>query len=303
MLNDKCSMINGRCSGFSLLELLVVVAIMAMSAALMAPAIGVKSDQKLTERTIVSMEEIKKAILGVTCDRVRGDVKFAGYVLDMGFLPGLYDVQGTPDDPSDDQPKALWTYDPEGTPDNEDDDLVSYRPYLFEPHGSPFEIIRIGWRGPYIKPPANDALEDGWRNPFRFQNINGVFTIISLGADNKEGGEGFDRDITLAIQKSDYTTQVSGYVSPQSASNPVTTVRISYAPGAGCNPVPIPGAGEYYLISDCKYMEKAVEPDGFFLFNSVPVGTQRLLMVTNTIGYKLALEPGILWLGTLGVMH
>ena len=51
------------------------------------------------------------------------------------------------------------------------------------------------WNGPYAK----DAdLKDAWGNDYRytFPGQAKPFDLVSLGADNKEGGEGEDRDVT-----------------------------------------------------------------------------------------------------------
>jgi general secretion pathway protein G len=51
------------------------------------------------------------------------------------------------------------------------------------------------WNGPYAK--AED-LKDAWGNDYRytFPGQSKPFDLLSLGADNKEGGEGEDRDVT-----------------------------------------------------------------------------------------------------------
>jgi general secretion pathway protein G len=48
-------------------------------------------------------------------------------------------------------------------------------------------------QGGYLK----EVPTDGWGNEFRYRRITGVkgFELISLGADNQEGGEGYDKDI------------------------------------------------------------------------------------------------------------
>lgn len=305
-------MTNAKCSGFTLLEILAVVVIMGLSVGLMASVLSDKGEQKRLERTLESMEEIKKAILGTTSDRVRGDVRFAGYVPDMGALPGLYDVLGTPDDPSDDQPKGLWTNDPKGTPENKDDDLILFKPYTYEK----VEFIRVGWRSSYITVRFGGVIVDGWANPFIFENNDGDLIVTSRGADKKKGGGGFDEDIVQTIKKRDYMGSVSGYVSPQSVllENPVH-VRIYYTPAVDIDCQPIvetkpdsaEKVGQYYVMTDCvDYMQTTAQPDGYFHFDAVPIGSQRLLLVVqerSECGYKLAVEPGTMWLGTLGLLH
>jgi general secretion pathway protein G len=52
------------------------------------------------------------------------------------------------------------------------------------------------WDGPYLK--KADSLIDPWGRPYlyRFPGDNGDYDLYSLGADDQEGGEGEDRDLT-----------------------------------------------------------------------------------------------------------
>ena len=62
---------------------------------------------------------------------------------------------------------------------------------LFRP-----EVGRIpkSWQGPYLK--ANRLPTDGWKNPFEYSSDGRVVIIVSLGADNTEGGSDLDADIS-----------------------------------------------------------------------------------------------------------
>lgn len=51
------------------------------------------------------------------------------------------------------------------------------------------------WAGPYIRKDAQ--LKDSWGRPFIYKPEGSAFTIGSLGADGKAGGEGADRDISV----------------------------------------------------------------------------------------------------------
>lgn len=51
------------------------------------------------------------------------------------------------------------------------------------------------WTGPYIRTQAQ--LKDSWGRPFIYKPEGSGFTIGSLGADGKPGGEGADRDISV----------------------------------------------------------------------------------------------------------
>ena len=51
------------------------------------------------------------------------------------------------------------------------------------------------WNGPYAKP---EDLKDAWGYDYRY-TVPGQgkpFDLVSLGADNKEGGDGENRDVT-----------------------------------------------------------------------------------------------------------
>lgn len=51
------------------------------------------------------------------------------------------------------------------------------------------------WNGPYLR--EGRLPDDPWKNPYIYRSSNNSqFTIKSLGADNKEGGDGQDRDHT-----------------------------------------------------------------------------------------------------------
>ncbi|MET4805214.1 type II secretion system major pseudopilin GspG [Limibacillus sp. MBR-115] len=54
-----------------------------------------------------------------------------------------------------------------------------------------------GWNGPYLS--KAEVPLDPWKNPFQYNQPgeNAPFDLYSLGADNQEGGDGENADITL----------------------------------------------------------------------------------------------------------
>jgi general secretion pathway protein G len=52
------------------------------------------------------------------------------------------------------------------------------------------------WQGPYLK--KAEAIEDAWGNPFLYSSPgqDGEVDIYSLGADQADGGDGEDQDVT-----------------------------------------------------------------------------------------------------------
>lgn len=53
-----------------------------------------------------------------------------------------------------------------------------------------------GWNGPYLK--KKTLPKDPWNNEYRYSSPgqHGAYDILSLGADNREGGEGENRDLS-----------------------------------------------------------------------------------------------------------
>lgn len=53
----------------------------------------------------------------------------------------------------------------------------------------------VSWTGPYLGSPS--ALVDPWTRPYRYTNPgkHGEFDVYSLGADDREGGSGEDKDV------------------------------------------------------------------------------------------------------------
>ncbi len=53
-----------------------------------------------------------------------------------------------------------------------------------------------GWNGPYLK--KKTVPKDPWGNEYRYVSPgqHGLYDLSSFGADNREGGEGENRDLT-----------------------------------------------------------------------------------------------------------
>ena len=132
-----------RQTGFTLVELLVVLIILGLIAAFAAP-------------------QVIKYVGGAKSDSAKIQVERLSSVLDLYRLQvGRY--------PSDD----------EGL-----DALMD----------APADASN--WDGPYLK--KADSLIDPWGRPYlyRFPGEHGDFDLYTLGADDQEGGEGENRDLT-----------------------------------------------------------------------------------------------------------
>jgi len=198
-------------SGFSLLELTAVVAVIGLSIMLMAPIYGEQANEKKVIETRTAMESIRIALLGKFCEGVRGDLKFAGYVPDMGELPELIDQKGKAV-AANGQPAGLWRINPLGTSSGR--------------LAANFKIagLAVGWQGPYLTPPPENIIKDAWNRPLIFTrfditnnresiNKNGTsLKITSLGADGLPNGTGPAEDLQMIIRDNDYLSRVAGYI-------------------------------------------------------------------------------------------
>lgn len=129
--------------GFTLLELLVVLAILGLLAAIAAP-------------------QVLKHLGGAKSDAARIQVQNLATTLDLFRLEtGRY--------PSEREGLLALVERPAGDP---------------------------AWDGPYLK--RRDSLIDPWGRPYGYRHPgrHGAFDLFSLGADNREGGDGEDKDVT-----------------------------------------------------------------------------------------------------------
>ena len=132
-----------RAAGFTLLELLVVITILGMLAAVVAT---VALDQLGGAKTDTAKLQIDQINTGIDLFR-----------LDVGRFP------------------------------SEQEGLQAL---VEAPDGAE------RWRGPYLK--KAEVLTDPWGRPFvyAYPGQHGEADIYSLGADNAEGGDGEDSDVT-----------------------------------------------------------------------------------------------------------
>ncbi len=132
--------------GFTLLEILVVVFILGILAAIVAPKIMGRTDEAKVTEAKVQIKDFETAL--------------KLYKLDSGNYPTTEQgLQALIDPPTDGpQPK-------------------NYR------------------KGGYLE--QKKVPVDPWGNPFVYicPGTHGDFDLSSLGADGKEGGEGYDADI------------------------------------------------------------------------------------------------------------
>lgn len=224
--------------GLTLVELLVVVFILALlaQAAVYAGESAVESAQRDT--TVASLQQLEIALLGQP-GRVdsQGRPYLTGFVADLGGLP----LHGQGD--ADQALRELWER-PTGSPAPR-----ALAPFALQHAlGDPEVQLGCGWRGPYVRLGFGAAaLRDGWAAAYALRDAAGLATatgtpiaaIVSLGADQLEGGTGFDSDLPVVVQRTSspvvparHLGTVPVQVQTSASGGPVLVVRL-YGPRDG----------------------------------------------------------------------
>jgi prepilin-type N-terminal cleavage/methylation domain-containing protein len=152
-------------AGFSLIEVLVVLALMGLLASVIVFAVNDFDEPQRYVETMEIMADIKEALLGKPERYCNGWKQFSGYVADMGVLPALLDNADREVDIGG-QPKALWTRDLNNDGDTQDPGIDIVDDFLWKYY--PDAKIWAGWRGPYVESPRGAVLKDGWGNALMF---------------------------------------------------------------------------------------------------------------------------------------
>jgi type II secretory pathway pseudopilin PulG len=137
-------------AGFTLVELVIIIVILGILAAVAIPKFGEMSDSSKDVATRKEMNELRRAIVGSPDVVAGGRLVNAGFEGDTGKLPGRLE------------------------------DLVT-RPDSIAPYD---RLTRLGWNGPYIDGTGGSYLADAWGVPYQYnpalrqlQSVGGSDTI------------------------------------------------------------------------------------------------------------------------------
>jgi prepilin-type N-terminal cleavage/methylation domain-containing protein len=214
-------------SGFTLLELVVVLAILAIVTALATREISYVQDQQRFDASQRGLQAIQEAVLGSPDDRLPdGTRTVSGFVSDMGRLPRV--VLTSDNDPT---LRELWV-------NTQPDVWFDFRPAT----NVDLEVrVPCGWRGPYIRLPfGSAALRDGWGNPFLLLSSDDIpltaadqeiRIVRHLGANGHRdtADAGYDRDMDIAFSNQLFLAGIKGYVDVDdvpAGTNWMVTVRV-----------------------------------------------------------------------------
>ncbi len=173
-----------RKNGFTLVEAIVVIAILLILGGLLTPIVSNQLTNKKIEVTEEKLKKIKKAIIGDPTVVQFGQRTDFGYVGDIGNLPDWNnnDVVET------DDLRALM-----GRPTHVSNWALDAGSGLW-----------AGWRGPYLDPTqypdgSYESLKDGWGRNFVAERPSGIaMRIRSHGPDGVSGTCGND-DLCIDI--------------------------------------------------------------------------------------------------------
>ncbi len=148
---------NKRKSGFTLMEIMVVIIVIAVLASVAGPMIGSITDQGRASATKSKMSSLKSALLA--------------YQSDVGRLP--YKGKSS---------KTASNYDQTNLLSNSDEtkNVLVYNEWPLT--CAPNNYARK-WKGPYMDSDPSDFMVDSWGNNIRYQAFNKNVYLWSAGPD------------------------------------------------------------------------------------------------------------------------
>ena len=219
VLKSSISKIMHKRSGFTLIEMLVVLAILAAVTTLAIRSAGNLQSQARYQQTTREMEDISAAIIGTAHSREPdGTAQVTGFVADMGRLP-----RAVGSDPLT-QLQELWIQ-PAGAV------LYGARSPSFD---SSVTIVS-GWRGPYLLlGMGKTELRDGWGNPFDLLKADQTTVVNAGDAVEVLRSRGSDNAVDASIPTvKDYNTDVYAGLNVTSMPTNSSGQTVSYAASIG----------------------------------------------------------------------
>lgn len=136
-------------AGFTLIELVVIVIVLGIVAAVAIPKIGDVINSSKTTATKEEMQRLKRAILGNSALASGGKFSDRGYRGDVGSFPpnltGLVVKPGA---------------------------VAAWNPYT-----------KLGWHGPYIDSTGGEYLKDSWGTAYAYDSTARTLTSTGSGSN------------------------------------------------------------------------------------------------------------------------
>lgn len=293
-----------RPAGFTLLELVVVLAILAILTGMAVASFTAVEDQARLDATTRQLDEAEIAVLGERNLRTANNqLLINGFVADVGRLPILFDHDSNTSTPV--QPSELWLPPASVAAFAVRNASLANITSSMKWNGTAFAtepvvasdvdlnvLVPSGWRGPYLR--MNEGfglLRDGWGNPLIAFDTNGATLSVAtdslarlrtFGSNNAVGGtttDELDRDLILQD-----TVQ----------NKSLGTISVTLATGVTADEVrvysPDPDSGKVRVY---RYLGSS----GTFVFANLPIGP-KIVRAYTTAGipasrlYSVALPFG-----------
>lgn len=240
--------IKKRRGGFTLIEIMTVVGIIAAMAGMIIP-LALRATSTMREQaTIEELETLKKAIIGEARATIKGEEFSFGFVGDIGGVPTSIErllTRGT---------LPAFSFD-----------------FILK--------IGAGWNGPYsVKKFGSDITKDPYGNDYSYSTTPGtnvdlgvsyLARITSPGLDNSLGTSD---DLTIQILEPEVRSDIFGFIKDSlGAGIPAVDVTIHY-----------PSEGTLTTTTTTTNLE------GFYSFTDIPIGDRaitvdpKLLYKSNT---------------------
>ena len=226
--------------GFTLIELVLVLMILAILASAAISMVDTQVDQVRFESTQQTLLNIENAVLGPDNARAAdGSRAVSGFVADCGRLPYFLEELYI-------RPTSIPKFDFTVPVDGDDEPTPNAL------SGDRKLTAFGGWNGPYLRPPIGSAaLPDGWAASFLPYQSDGVASnattplaiLLSLGRDNLPGGSGYDTDLSLVFNSTTSTVVVD----PNPETEPV--------------PVPVQNRWQKSFAVNVSYNNLSTNPD------------------------------------------
>jgi len=209
-------------------EVMLVIILVSLLAGITVPMVRDSSNATKYEATREKMEKIREAMIGTDSVDNSGRRHQFGYVGDWGGLPVALSSLVAAQTPA-------WALDTA-------------------------QAIGVGWRGPYLEDRyvgPEGVSKDKWGFTFVYNTAASPPTLTSLGADNKNGGAIYDKDLVMELSTTAWRGQVYGFVMDHNVAQPSKTVQLRY-----------PRAGALTTQSSI------TDANGAFSFTQVPYGVR-----------------------------
>lgn len=219
-----------RQAGFTLLELLLVVAILSSLALAATTFVDNADDQQRFDATRSRLENIRQAVVGYSNLSAGGEAVIGGFVADMGRLPrnlnelfigGYCSNSAYIGQAACESNGGTWTPDSAFNSVSACSDTTQTTKSACESSGAVWIELGTGWRGPYLHamPESGGTMyRDGWGNGGNAPGADFGWNLAVTDIDGSATPDDFDDTLTVQSYGSDGASGGGSYAADYPAS-------------------------------------------------------------------------------------